>query len=122
MIEIDERALERLVGQGEGPVVMLNLLRFRPDGGRESYRRYAEALGAGVHDRYGLEVLYSGEGGPALVAEPGQEWDSVVLVRYPNRQAFVDMVRDPEYRAAAHLRAEALVESVLQPTAPERPS
>jgi len=27
-----------------GPVVMLNLLRFKPDGGRESYGRYAEAL------------------------------------------------------------------------------
>jgi uncharacterized protein (DUF1330 family) len=42
----------------------------------------------------------------------------VVLVRYPNRQAFADMIRDPDYRAVCHLRSEALVESVLQPTMP----
>ncbi|CAM5674453.1 hypothetical protein SALBM311S_00497 [Streptomyces alboniger] len=42
----------------------------------------------------------------------------VALVRYPNRQAFVDVVRDPEYRAVAHLRSEALMEAVLQPTSP----
>ncbi|WP_218590402.1 DUF1330 domain-containing protein [Pseudonocardia oceani] len=66
----------------------------------------------------GLEVLHLGDGGRALVADEGQAWDTVVLVRYPSRQAFVDVVRDPEYRAGAHLRAEALVESVLQPTVP----
>lgn len=42
----------------------------------------------------------------------------VVLVRYPDRQAFAAMIRDPGYRAITHLRTEALVESVLQPTTP----
>jgi uncharacterized protein (DUF1330 family) len=97
---------------------MLNLLRFRPDGGRESYQRYAEALGPAINARYGVQVEYLGGGGHALVAEDGQEWDMVVLVRYPSRQAFVDMIRDPEYRAVSHLRSDALVESVLQPTMP----
>jgi uncharacterized protein (DUF1330 family) len=119
MIEIEERALAALEAAGpDGPVVMLNLLRFRPDGGRASYQRYREHLGQRIHTRYGLEVVYVGDGGPALVAEDGQAWDTVALVRYPNRQAFVDMVRDPEYRAGAHLRSEALVEAVLQPTTP----
>jgi uncharacterized protein (DUF1330 family) len=95
---------------------MLNLLRFRPEGGRESYQRYVEHLGAGVNERYGLQVLYLGDGGTPLVAEEGQDWDTVLLVRYPSRQAFVDMIRDPEYRAGAHFRSEALIESVLQPT------
>jgi uncharacterized protein (DUF1330 family) len=119
MIEIEERALAALETTGpDGPVVMLNLLRFRPDGGRESYMRYVEHLGRRINARYGLEVVYLGDGAPALVAEDGQAWDTVALVRYPNRQAFVDMVRDPEYRAGAHFRSEALVETVLQPTTP----
>jgi len=119
MIEIEDRALDALLADDPGgPVVMLNLLRFRPDGGRESYRRYAEALRAELNPRYGLVVEYLGHGGPALVAEDGQAWDMVVLVRYPDRRAFAAMVRDPEYRAIAHLRTEALVESVLQPTTP----
>ncbi|MGW5443341.1 DUF1330 domain-containing protein [Streptomyces asiaticus] len=119
MIDMDEPALDTLLAEDPGgPVVMLNLLRFRPDGGRESYQRYTEALGREIHARYGLRVEYLGDGGRALVAEEGQAWDTVLLVRYPSRQAFVDMVRDPDYRAVAHLRAEALVESVLQPTVP----
>ncbi|MFI5673068.1 DUF1330 domain-containing protein [Streptomyces cellulosae] len=119
MIEIEDRDLDVLLAEDPGgPVVMLNLLRFRPDGGRESYQRYADALGAGINARYGLQVEYLGIGGRALVAEDGQAWDMVALVRYPNRQAFVDMIRDPEYRAVTHLRSEALVEAVLQPTSP----
>ena len=119
MIEIDERAVDAMLAEDPGgPVVMLNLLRFRPDGGRESYRRYAEALGPAINARYGVQVQYLGDGGRALVAEDGQAWDMVLLVRYPSRQAFADMIHDPEYRAAARFRSEALVESVLQPTVP----
>ena len=40
----------------------------------------------------------------------------VALVRYPTRNAFAQFVRDPDYRAVAHLRTEALLETVLQPT------
>ena len=119
MIEIDDRDLDALLAEDPGgPVVMLNLLRFRPAGGRENYQRYADALGVAINARYGLQVEYLGDGGRALVAEDGQAWDMVALVRYPTRQAFVDMIRDPEYRAVAHLRTEALVEAVLQPTSP----
>jgi uncharacterized protein (DUF1330 family) len=119
MIEFSDRELDALVADDpDGPVVMLNLLRFRPDGGRESYQRYVEALGRSISARYGLSLEYLGDGGRALVAEDGQAWDMVVLVRYPDRRAFAAMVRDPDYLAVAHLRTEALVESVLQPTTP----
>jgi len=119
MIEIEDRELDALLADDPGgPVVMLNLLRFRPDGGRESYGRYAEALGRSINARYGLTVEYLGDGGRPLVAEDGQAWDMVVLVRYPDRRAFAAMLRDPEYQAVSHLRSEALVESVLQATTP----
>ena len=119
MIEINDRDLDVLLAEDPGgPVVMLNLLRFRPDGGRESDQRYAEALANGINAQYGLQVEYLGNGERALVAEDGQAWDMVVLVRYPSRQAFADMIRDPGYRAVSHFRSEALVESVLQPTMP----
>lgn len=100
-----------------GPVVMLNLLRFRPDGGRARYDDYVAHFRR-TSARHGAEVLYVGDGSTALVAEPGQAWDAVLLVRYPSRQAFSDMVRDPEYGAGTHLRTEALEEAVLQATVP----
>jgi uncharacterized protein (DUF1330 family) len=37
-------------------------------------------------------------------------------VAYPSREAFSQMVADPEYQQIAHLRTEALSEAVLQPT------
>ena len=98
-----------------GPVVMLNLLRFRPDGGRERYADYLEHFRRTAAP-HGAEVIYVGEGSTALVADPGQSWDAVLLVRYPSRQAFSEMVRDPEYSAGTHLRTEALEEAVLQAT------
>lgn len=101
----------------KSPVVMLNLLRFA-SGGRESYARYAAALRETFLPRYGGEVLYAGDGGPALVAEDGQSWDAVLLVRYPSREAFSRMVADPEYQQVTRLRTVALREAVLQPTVP----
>ncbi|MBU8861862.1 DUF1330 domain-containing protein [Micromonospora sp. WMMB482] len=63
-------------------------------------------------------MLYAGEGGPALVAEEGQQWDAVLLVRYPSRTAFSRMVADPEYQEVSRWRTLALEEAVLQPTFP----
>jgi uncharacterized protein (DUF1330 family) len=100
-----------------GPVVMLNLLRFK-EGGRELYARYAAALENTFLPRYGAEVLYAGDGSTTLVAETGQDWDVVLLVRYPSREAFSRMVADPEYQEVTALRSGALVEAVLQATVP----
>lgn len=99
------------------PVVMLNLLRFQPDGGRESYQEYLAMFGRYAADA-GATVLYYGEGSQALVAEPGQDWDAVLLVSYPTRRSFSEMVRNPDYQQGTQLRDRALVEAVLQPTVP----
>ena len=117
---IDPRGadLKRLMAEDDGgPLVMLNLLRFTEDG-RSQYDEYARLFGETFLERYGAEVLYFGEGSTVLAAEPGQQWDAVVLVRYPNREAFSRMVADPEYHAISHLRGGALVEAVLQATIP----
>jgi uncharacterized protein (DUF1330 family) len=122
-VAVDPRGadLKRYLAEDPGgPVVMLNLLRFKPDGGRESYQQYVEHFRRTAAG-FGAEVLYAGDGGTALVAEPGQEWDAVLLVRYPSRQAFSDMVRDPEYNAGTPLRTQALEEAVLQATVPWAP-
>jgi uncharacterized protein (DUF1330 family) len=63
--------------------------------------------------RYGAEVLCAGDGGTPLVAEQGPDWDAVLLVRYPSREAFSRMVADPEYQQVTHLRTQALTEAVL---------
>lgn len=111
--------LDRFVAADpHGPVVMLNLLRFAP-GGAETYRQYIERFdSSGVRERYGVTIVYGGAGHPSLVAGDGGDWDMVLLVRYPSRRHFVDMIGDPDYQQFEHLRAEAVSTAVLQPTVP----
>jgi len=117
---IDPRGadLKRLMAEDDGgPLVMLNLLRFA-EGKRDAYNEYVRLFGETFLERYGAELIYFGDGSTVLAAESGQEWDAVVLVRYPNREAFSRMVADPEYHEISHLRTGALTEAVLQATVP----
>ncbi len=115
MISFTREDLDRFLSEDDGePVVMLNLLRFQPDDGRERYFDYVTMVGPLVA-RYGAEILYAGDGAPPLAAEAGQAWDAVALVQYPTRSAFAEMIGDPDYQAADAVRMSALAEAVLQP-------
>ncbi|WP_293782055.1 DUF1330 domain-containing protein [uncultured Aeromicrobium sp.] len=99
-----------------GPVVMLNLLQYSQDGA-SSYRQYTDRIGPFLQ-KVGGEVVYAGDLAAPLVAPDGWTWDAVLLVRYPSRQAFSQMVADPEYQQITGLRTAALDEAVLQASAP----
>jgi len=101
---------------------MLNLLRFkdRADGidaadrisGREADERYAEAVGSHLQ-RAGGSVLHLAECGESVIGPEQETWDMFVLVRYPSRQAFLQMIADPDYQASHGHRAAALQDSRL---------
>lgn len=99
----------------DGPVVMLNLLAFKPDGGRERYEEYGQAVAPSL-EKVGGRIVFMGAPGLPLLGE--DPWDLVVLVEYPSRQAFLDMIASAEYQAIGHLRTEALVRSELHPMDP----
>jgi uncharacterized protein (DUF1330 family) len=61
-------------------------------------------------------VIYAGSGTAALIGP--SKWDLVLLVEYPTRQAFLDMVSSPEFLEIADLRAGALERSELHPLDP----
>jgi uncharacterized protein (DUF1330 family) len=119
-----QQFLEATAGLPAGtPVTMLNLLRFRDvatyaDGpadcsGREAYfTRYgAESI---KHVKAaGGEVVWAGEARGSLIAPPGEEWDAVLLVRYPSIEAFLGMTQDPAYLECAVHRTAALADSRL---------
>jgi uncharacterized protein (DUF1330 family) len=96
----------------DSPVVMLNLLRFKPDGGRERYAEYGAAV-TPLLEKAGGRAVFLGE--PALPLLGEGRWDSVLLVEYPTRQAFLDMIASAEYQAIGHLRTEALEQGELHP-------
>jgi uncharacterized protein (DUF1330 family) len=99
----------------DGPVVMLNLLSFKPDGGRERYMEYGAAV-APLLEKAGGRILFAGESATALLGDGS--WDLVALVEYPSRQAFLGMINSAEYGAIAHLRTEALLKGELHPMDP----
>jgi uncharacterized protein (DUF1330 family) len=94
------------------PVVMLNLLAFKPDGGRERYEEYGAAV-APLLAKAGGRIVFVGEPAQALLGE--DSWDLVALVEYPTRQAFLDMVGSAEYQAIGYLRDEGLIKGELHP-------
>ena len=109
--------LKRLLNEDpDGPVVMLNLLRFAR-GKRDQYIQYVREFRP-FGEKYGAHIIYAGDGSTAVVAERGQAWDAVLLVQYPSRLAFSRMVADPKYQKITHLRTAALTEAVLQATTP----
>jgi uncharacterized protein (DUF1330 family) len=96
-----------------GPVTMLNLVRFRAasadgDGsGWDAYLRYSRLTAPLIKARGGT-VLWAGTVEGAAFGDPGKRWDYAVLVMYPSRAAFLDMVTSPDYaRANVHREAGA---------------
>ncbi|WP_433733253.1 DUF1330 domain-containing protein [Nocardia sp. CA-129566] len=107
----------------DGPVVMINLLTFNdaPDGGRDSYARYARAVQPHL-DRVGARILYAGDAREIVIGgEDLAWWDTVVVVEYPSRAKFLEMVFDPGYQAIAVHRSAALTTSALVATDPWQP-
>ncbi len=99
----------------KGPVVMLNLLKFKADGGEEAYGKYAAAVGE-IVARHGGKVIYVGRAAELMVG--AEEWDAVALVQYPTRRALTEMFDSPEYQAIHHYREEGLERTVLYATDP----
>ena len=109
--EID--ALRKTIPRG--PVVIVNLLKFKPGTGREAYRRYMAAARPASFP--GVEILYAGAAWRDVGT--GEDWDFVILARYPDFENFAATVTHPTYQvdAAAH-RPAALEKTIMMVTQP----
>lgn len=115
MVSFSPAAFEAfLTASEDSAVVMLNLIRFQPEGGRERYLEYLR-MAKPILARFGAGILFGGDGLPVLTAGEAQQWDAVVLVQYPRRSVFKNMVDDPEYQAAFQVGQSAISDIVLQP-------
>jgi len=88
----------------QGPIVMVNLMRFRArsldgDGsGWDAYLRYS-ALTVPMIKARGGTLLWTGDAkAVALGEQEGNQWDYLALVYYPSVAAFVDMMTSAELR------------------------
>jgi uncharacterized protein (DUF1330 family) len=97
------------------PFVMLNLLKFKKEGGREAYFRYIRESGPFV-EAVGAKVVYFGK--PKELLQGSEDWDLLMLVSYPSRKAFLSMANNPEYLKVHEFRAEGVERAVLYATDP----
>jgi uncharacterized protein (DUF1330 family) len=115
--------VELMEAPDEGPVVMLNLLKFKAaaanigegstaGSGASEYAKYGDAAVQMVEARGG-KVLWMGRADQILIGDASEGWDSVALVQYPSRKAFVEMVSTPEYEQAHEHRESGLERTVL---------
>jgi uncharacterized protein (DUF1330 family) len=113
----------------QGPVVMLNLLRFRdradyahapglePVGGatgREAYARYMHEM-TPLLEASGGEVLFSGTAARFLIGPQDEAWDHVLLVRQASKASFLAFASDPQAQAITAHRTAAICDSRLLP-------
>ena len=96
----------------EGPVVMLNLLDFKPDGGAERYREYGEAV-TPLLERAGGEVLYAGDADRG--ADRAERLGPRAAGPVSDPPSVPRHVTSPEYLEIAHLRTESLERGELHP-------
>ena len=102
----------------EGPVFMLNLLKFDSqtgDGtmtGAQSYAKYGELAGPLVL-RHGGTLIWSGVPTQQLIGDMDYDWDLVLIVSWPARQNLLDLGADPDYKKIAQHRGNGLARSML---------
>ena len=115
-----------------GPIVMLNLLRFRetadysanpdqtpatPISGREAYQKYMDHTTPFLAESGG-ELVLSGTGGAFFIGPSDDQWDMVLLVRHKSLAAFMAFATNEAYLAGMAHRTAALADTRLLPVEP----
>lgn len=108
----------------DGPIVALNLNRYReraaypagtPDAdvsGREAYLRYGVVAYQAIASTGG-RILWATEGRNVAIGTGDELFHEVVAVWYPSRAAFLTLDQFPGYRAAFELHRRASLERAV---------
>ncbi len=122
----DASQLRTLLQSGaDGPLQFVNLLAYRPRAtypaghelarsgltGAEAYGRYGMIALDHVVRRGGVLTLYN-DVLQVLIGQTGP-WDQIAVMQYPGTDAFIDMIRDPDYQAALVHREAGLADTAI---------
>ena len=95
---------------------MINLVSFVPKNGKQQYHNYLEACGPAL-GAYGAKVAYHAD----VVKgqhDTGKQWDSLLIVAYPDKLALINGLIDPDYLKAFDIRAKTQQDAILLATHP----
>jgi uncharacterized protein (DUF1330 family) len=102
----------------EGPICMVNLLKFKPraeyeDGretgltGREAYELYEEGV-KNLLQQVGGYIGFEGDVERLMLGEVGELWDVVCLAVWPSRQAMFEVMQSEGMQEISLHRAAGL--------------
>ncbi|MCB9137963.1 MAG: DUF1330 domain-containing protein [Caldilineaceae bacterium] len=129
-LEVSQEAGAALFSRNiAGPVVMLNLLRFRavadyshtpelappaPISGAEAFQKYMDHTEPFLKESGG-EILFLGKGGSYLIGPQAEQWDFVMLIRQNSLADFMAFSSNQAYLVGLGHRTAALEDSRLLP-------
>lgn len=87
------------------PIVMVNLLKFKPDGGAREYMKYARGIEP-ILKKIGARLLFAGRAEFCMIGNG--DWDQIALIEYPRKRTLIEMTEMPEYKAIHVHREEGL--------------
>jgi len=104
-----------LAAPDDGPVVMVNLLRFKPRAdapdedasGEEAYARYSVQMLDFIAAR-GARVIWTGKVESQVMGSGGESFETIALVEYPSRRAFFEIATHDHVREIGAHRAAGL--------------
>lgn len=116
------------------PIHMLNLVKLKakadypeghPDHGKDltgldAYRAYGRTT-AHIFKRLGGRQVWAGKPQVMLTGPQSEAWDLAFIAEYPTAEAFIAMVRDPEYRELVKHRTAGVADSRLLRLSPVEP-
>ncbi len=113
-----ERIEEMMAPGPDGPIHMVNLLKFKEraeyeDGrdtdltGYEAYQIYARGV-AELLPRYGGELTFAADVTFLALGQVEDLWDEVAIATYPNRAALFEMSTSDDWRELAVHRTAGL--------------
>lgn len=110
-----EQIEEMLKGPAEGPVVMVNLLRFKKEAdapdegltGEEAYGRYGAQMVRWVTSQ-GARLIWSGRVDSMVIGDTDEYFHTIALMEYPSRAEFLRIAGDPRVAEFAVHRTAGL--------------
>ena len=126
----DTQLRELMEADQESPFDMINLIKYRPiaiyesaadnaigRSGREAYQEYGLVAFPKIIGMGG-SLVYKGTCDHQFVGDESQNYDDLIIVRYPSRRAYLEMFNSTEYQEAIKHRKAGLEYRVLHESTP----
>ena len=80
--------------------------------GREAYARYGEIAGKSIAE-LGGRVVFSTPIDQVMIGPSDPPWDLAAVMYFPTREAFMQMLSDPDFQSASRHRKAALANHTM---------